>query len=256
MDRTSTKAIAYDRIQRAGAAASLSDRDHQILQFKKKQLSYEEGENLVKQGAFAAQVLYIQSGLARIFLQTGPRKQISVRVAGPGSFLGFSSLYGQETYSYSAVALKKLQACMIHKEGLRELLDENGTLAREITAEHLRDERHLFAIISVLSHQQMRGKLAHALLYLSRDSFREEDIFLHLTRQDLASFAAITTESAIRYLKEFEKAGIVDLDGRTSSSAGRRNWKRLHGKAEATKHQGSFALSLCNPMQTESVFLP
>lgn len=60
----------------------------------------------------------------------------------------------------------------------------------------------------------MRGKLASGLLYLSQEDFLKEDVFEFLTRQELADFASISTESAIKFLKEFEKEDIILLDGK------------------------------------------
>ena len=60
----------------------------------------------------------------------------------------------------------------------------------------------------------MRGKLASALLYLSSDDFFGQDVFPHLSRQDIANFASIATESTIKFLKEFERDEIIKLDGK------------------------------------------
>jgi CRP/FNR family transcriptional regulator len=60
----------------------------------------------------------------------------------------------------------------------------------------------------------MRGKLASCLLYLSSEEFLEEDVFQYLTRQNIADFASITIESAVKFIKEFEKEGILKLKGK------------------------------------------
>ena len=39
----------------------------------------------------------------------------------------------------------------------------------------------------------------------------------YLTRQDIADFASISPESVIKFLKEFEKEGILKLEGREIS---------------------------------------
>ena len=61
----------------------------------------------------------------------------------------------------------------------------------------------------------MRGKLASTLLYLSQEEFLKENIFKYLTRQEIADFASISTESAIKFLKEFEKEKIIKLKAET-----------------------------------------
>ena len=73
----------------------------------------------------------------------------------------------------------------------------------------------------------MRGKLASALLYLSGDDFPGQDIFVHLSRQDLANFASVATESAIKLLKEFERDGIIALEGKEISIVDRAELEKI-----------------------------
>jgi CRP/FNR family transcriptional regulator len=103
---------------------------------------------------------------------------------------------------------------MIDKDGLRELLLKNNEFAMQVTASNYLIEKHLYEVIASMSFNQMRGKMASALLYLSSDKFLNEGIFQHLTRQDIADFASISTESAIKFLKEFEKDNIIRLSGK------------------------------------------
>jgi CRP-like cAMP-binding protein len=147
-------------------------------------------------------------------LQTGYNKQINIRIAKAGDFLAFSSVFGEEVYTYSSVAIKDSQICMIDKDGLKQLLLKNNEFAMRITSNNYKIEKHLFKIIASISYKQMRGKIATALLYLSDKEFMEEEIFQHLTRQDIADFASISTESAIKFLKEFENEGILKLSGK------------------------------------------
>lgn len=185
-----------------------------FLEHKKKQLLYSKGENIFKQGAFAHHVIYVLSGLIKVYIQTGYNKQVNIRIAKAGEFLAFSSVFGEDVYTYSTVALKDSMVCMIDKEGLRELLKKNNEFSMQITATNYKIEKHLYEVITSMSFNQMRGKIASSLLYLSTDEFIEEGIFQHLTRQDIADFATISTESSIKFLKEFEKDKIIKLSGK------------------------------------------
>lgn len=180
----------------------------------KTRISYLKGETLFKQGAFAPYVLFVVKGLIKVYLQTGYDKQVNINLAKTGDFLAFSSIFGENIHTYSAQALKDSEICMIEKESLKDILLQNPQFALEITSKNYRNERHLLEIIKNLSYKQMRGKLASGLIYLSQEDFLKEDVFEFLTRQELADFASIATESAIKFLKEFEKEGIVRLDGK------------------------------------------
>lgn len=192
----------------------LSAGNQELLRHKKKQLFYQKGENIFKQGAFAPYVMFVQMGLVKLYLQTGHNKQINIRVAKPGDLLAFSSVFGEDSYTYSSLALKDSEICMIDKEGLKQVLYDNNEFAMKITSSNFKNEKHLLNIISSISHKQMRGKLATTLLYLSAKDFLDEQIFQYLSRQDIANFASITAESAIKFLKEFEKEGIIKIKGK------------------------------------------
>lgn len=188
--------------------------DFSGLNEHKTRVTYLKGENIFKQGAFAPYVLYVVSGLVKVYVQTGFEKQINIGLAKTGDFLAFASLFGQNIHSYSTQALKTAEICMIEKESLKKILLENPEFALKITSANYKNEAHLIEILKNISYKQMRGKLASALLYLSQDEFVNEKIFSFLTRQDIAEFANISTESAIRFLKEFEKENLLKLSGK------------------------------------------
>ena len=178
------------------------------------QLIYRPGENLFKQGAFSPYVMYVADGLVKMYLQTGPEKIVNLRLAKTGEFLAFSSLFGAQVYNYSASAIKESLICMIDKNALNQLIGKNPDFAIRITSANCRCEEHFIHIIKNISYKQMRGKLASALLYLASDEFKGFDVFQTLSRREIADFACISTESAIRFLKEFEKEGIISLNGK------------------------------------------
>jgi len=186
----------------------------EFLNSRKTQITYLKGETIFKQGAFAPYILYVVDGLVKVFLQTGSIKQLNIRLTKQGDFMAFSSVFGTNIFNCSALALKDSTICMIEKTALKELLMKNADFAMRITSRNCRNEGRYLDIIQNTSYKQMRGKLASALLYLSSEEFLKEDVFQYLTRQDIADFASITIESAVKFIKEFEKEGILKLKGK------------------------------------------
>ncbi len=180
----------------------------------KTQITYLKGENIFKQGAFAPYVIFVVKGLVKVYLQKGYDKQINISLAKTGDFLAFSSIFGENIHTYSTQAIKDSVICMIEKESLKQILIDNPEFALELTSKNYKNESHLFEIIKNTSYKQMRGKLASSLLYLSQEDFFKEDVFNYLTRQDIADFASISTESAIKFLKELEKENVIKLVGK------------------------------------------
>ncbi len=190
--------------------SSLSTQDISFLNEKKTQVAYNKGETLIKQNAFAPHVLFLNSGSAITVLETAAQKHINVHLAQQGDYIGFSALFSN-TYRYSATALTQAQVCMIEKEALSKVLKSNPQFAWQMTARNWQQEQRYLEMIKNLSYKQMRGKFASALLYLYRTNISESSVFHLFTRQQLADFAAITVESAVRMLKEFEKEGLLAL---------------------------------------------
>jgi CRP/FNR family transcriptional regulator, polysaccharide utilization system transcription regulator len=119
--------------------------------------------------------------------------------------MAFSSVFGDNIYNYSAVALKDSAICMIDKTVLKQLLMKNADFSMHSTSRNSRNEERYLEIIQNIFNKQMRGKLASALLYLSSEEYLKEDVFQYLTRQDIADFASITIESAVKFIKDFER---------------------------------------------------
>jgi len=185
-----------------------------FINSSKTQITYFKGETLFKQGAFAPYVLFVVEGLVKMFLQMGINRQLNLSLAKQGEFMSFSSVFDETIYNYSAVAIKDSTICMIDKTALKQLLMKNTDFAIRITSRNVKNERHFLEIIRNISYNQMRGKLASALLYLSNDELHDENVFRYLTRQDIADFASITVESAVKFLKEFEAEGLLKLRGK------------------------------------------
>ncbi len=192
----------------------LKPEEQTLISSGKTELTYLAGETLFKQGAFSTHVLLVMDGLVKVYLQAGRDKQLNLQLAKPGDFLAFASVFGETVHTTSAIALTDTQVCMIDKENMRQLLMNNAEFAMRITSRNFRDERQLLTVIGNITYKQMRGKLASALLYLSGDEFSGQEVFPHLSRQDIANFASIATESAIKFLKEFERDGIIVLEGK------------------------------------------
>ncbi len=65
--------------------SNLPQEDIDFLNERKIQVSYLKGETIFKQGAFAPHVLFVNKGLAMVYLQVGKSKQINIQISPPGA---------------------------------------------------------------------------------------------------------------------------------------------------------------------------
>jgi CRP/FNR family transcriptional regulator len=172
------------------------------------------GEDVCKQGAFASSIIYILDGLIKLSIEGPNNKSFILRIVNPAEFIGLSSLFGENTYHYSARTLMDTTICMIEKESINKLIRENGVFASEIIKWHCNIATHHYKKIKSLTYKQLHGRLADTLIYLSREDFEIKNVFQYMTRKDLAELSAMSTEGAVRILSEFDRDGIIKLKGK------------------------------------------
>jgi len=186
----------------------------EFINSKKAQIKYRKDENLCKQGAFASYVLYISKGLVKLYLENTNDKFTNIKILKTTDFIGLASIYGENIYNYSVVALDETDVCLIDKNAIRKLLENNAKFASEMIKQYCYREKYFFNIMKSISYKQMPGRLADALLNLSSEEYKNESIFKYITRKDIADFACISKESTIKLLTEFNNEGIIKVDGK------------------------------------------
>lgn len=186
----------------------------EFINQNKTQIIYRKDENICKEKAYASNVLYIADGLVKLYLESPDNKHINLKILKTSEYIGLSSIYGDNIYHYSAVALVDSTICMINKDSFRKLLIDNGHFASKIIQWYCYKETQLFDRIRSLVHKQMHGRLADTLLYLSDESFDLDILFNSLSRKDIADFACISTESTVRLLTELKNDGVIEMEGK------------------------------------------
>ena len=208
----------------------LYDQELDFVDNQKTQVSFMKGETVFKQGAFAPHLLYVIDGLVLIYLQSGRGKCLNVCLVKPGDFLTLSPVFDRDVYQCSARALTNASVCMIDKKAVQDLLKNNAEFASGIMARNQKHDDRFLEILSSISFKQMRGKLASALLYLSSEEFEGVNVFYALSRRDIARFASITLESAVKFIKEFEKEGLIEVQGRHIRVLDRQKLQEINDK--------------------------
>ncbi len=181
----------------------------ELIRGSKTQVRFRKGDHLTKQGAFSSYVLFIISGLARQYVEG--ERDYNLRIITPGEFVGLSAVFTKNTFNYSSVALTDCQVFLIEKEAITTVMKQNGMFAFNMVKRYSDQNSNLFDTLRTVLYKQMNGRIAETLLYI--DEFKPENptIFQLLSRKDIADFAGISTESAVKLLKSFEKDGLIEL---------------------------------------------
>ncbi len=182
-----------------------------LVSSSKTQVFFRKDDNLTKQGAFASYVLFVINGLAKQYLEGAGTKNFNLRIIRPGEFVGLSGVFFGNVFNYSSIALTDCQVFLIEKETMAKVIRQNGSFGFSITKRYCEQNANLLNTVRNLMYKQMNGRLADALLYIDSLRNEAEEIFQLLSRKDIADFAGISTESAVKLLKTFEKDGLIEL---------------------------------------------
>jgi len=190
----------------------LSTPEVELVRASKTQILFRKGDNLTKQGAFASYVLFIISGLVRQYVEGDSSRNYNLRIIRPGEFVGLSAVFTKNTFNYSSIALTDCQVFLIEKDAIAKVVKQNGMFAFTMITRYCEQNANLFDTLRTVIYKQMNGRIAETLLYIDGFKTDNPNIFQLLSRKDIADFAGISTESAVKLLKSFEKDGLIELN--------------------------------------------
>lgn len=190
---------------------SLSASEVDLVRNSKTQILFRKGDNLTKQGAFTSYTLFVIKGIARQYIEDDGQKSHNLRIIQPGEFVGLSSVFTSKRFDYSSVAITDCQVFLIENEAINQVCNQNGEFAMSISKRYFEQNANLYEKLRKLLYKQMNGRMAETLLYLNSLKKEHSDLFQLLTRKEIADFAGVSTESAVKLLKRFEKDGLIEL---------------------------------------------
>jgi len=156
----------------------------------------------------------VHHGKVKVFKTTNEGNIQILRLAKDGDIIGYRSLLAGEQYRAAAEAIEDSQICLIPKQYIFELLNNNIYLSLKIMENFARDLKSAEKKNVDLLHKTSKERLAESLLLL-KDTFGVNDrgfINVVLNREDIANITGMATETVVRCLREWNDAGVIDLD--------------------------------------------
>lgn len=208
---------------------TLTEEQLDLIEQNKVEVNYRKGEIICKQGTFAPHVVFLQEGLAKVYLE-GENENLVLKIMPAGNLISLSSvLTDNNLFHYSALAYEDSKACLININTFRELIHINNEFAAAIIDIMCENSMQTFGRFYCLTHKQLYGRLADILLCLADRIFKNNDFELNLSRKEMAELSGMSTESVIRMLKKFKDDGIIDMEGKQLSI---KNYEQLRQISE------------------------
>ncbi|NOU17921.1 MAG: Crp/Fnr family transcriptional regulator [Bacteroidales bacterium] len=178
------------------------------------QLHFEKGETIVKQGSKSTHLIFLHKGILKFTYQNQSGKNFIMTVVAGPKLLGGANLFFKNTNIFSLVAIEKCDICLIDENAFKNTLVNHGNYLLTLFEKTIEMfQSSIFNFIS-LAHQQVNGRIADILIYLSEEVYKNQEYEFTLSRKEIAEFAACSHENVITTLSRLNKEGTITLVGK------------------------------------------
>lgn len=201
----------YDCIKKSSCFKDLSKENFEKIRSNKLELFFKKGEIICKQGTYAANIMYLNEGSAKTYLESSNNKNNIISVLPQGEMIGLPSLFSNRVYPYTAAALEDCKICSFDIRMIEDFIRSDGVFAsslikciNELTIQNY--DRYIFN-----TQRPLKSRLADILIHLSEDIYCSNEFTMSLSRLDLAEWTQMAPESVTRILSNFKNDEIIDV---------------------------------------------
>lgn len=193
----------------------LTEEEKFLLNKNKKEVRFKKGETLVKQGAFASHIIFLEKGLAKVYLE-GPQNDLILKIVAENNFLALSSVFdGNNAFIYSISAYVDSVATLISIDIFKQLLRNNNRFSNQIISLLNANTAQIYGRFYCVTRKQSNGRVADIILCLAENVFKTREFKLNISRNDLADLTGLSSESVIKIFKDFKSEKIIDVNGKS-----------------------------------------
>ena len=176
---------------------------------KKGEAIFSEGENV--NGIFC-----IKDGVCKLSKLSANGNEQIIKLVTKGELLGQRSLISDAPVNLSAIAIEDMEVCFVPKKEIMGFFNENNQFSMNVVKSICGDLKEADDHLVAMAQKSVKQRLAAALLELHETFGVHEDQSLNikLSREELANMVGTATESCIRLLSEFNKQGLIALEGK------------------------------------------
>lgn len=179
--------------------------------------AYKKKESIYREGEYPHVLYYIKSGKVKLSKSSDYGKEFITQLCGPGEFLGYLALLENTAFSEEATAIEDSDIALIPIEEFKKLISNNREVTNNfikiLSKNVLEQEERLLK----LAYGNVRERVATVIesLYEKYGNEGSRKIELNISREELAGYAGIATESLIRTLTDFKSEGLIANDGKS-----------------------------------------
>lgn len=168
------------------------------------------GQTLFAEDEAATHVFSVSSGVVACFKLTADGQRQIVSFAYPGDFLGLAA---DGRYAYGAEAIAPARVCKLRRRDMEELQARFPQLDRKMLEMAQAELAAAQERMLLLGRKGARERVASFLLGQARRQGRsldvEIEVWLPMTRGDVADYLGLTLETVSRVFSAFKREGLA-----------------------------------------------
>ena len=206
----------FEFIKNIPLFSGLSPEEIQGLSDSSERRKYPRGSIVLYQSDEGQVIYLILKGRVKVVLTNEEGKETILDILQPGNHFGEMAVFDHLPRSATIVTMEESEFLIISQEVLTDQILKNPSIALKLLAEMSRRLREADEQINSLAHLDVRGRIARALLRLSKEANAIETenhrMIPRPSSKDIAAMTGTSRETVSRILGNFSKKGLIGLN--------------------------------------------
>ncbi|KFF73650.1 Crp/Fnr family transcriptional regulator [Chryseobacterium sp. P1-3] len=195
----------------------LSEYDKEMLQKVMQVKNYRKNEAIFTEGTIPNGIFYLKEGKVKKYKVDNDGREQIIYIYNAGEFFGYSAILNDYSYGDTTQVIESSVVAFIPKEDFLHILDQSMVFSRFL----LKSLSHEFSVMAnlmtILSQRTVRERAALSLLILHnkyKSNNTIENVYITLSRVDLANMVGTARETLARILHDFREEQLIAMEGR------------------------------------------
>ncbi len=210
LEQTDCKSCVF----RTWAFDKLTREELDLINQNKKEVYYEKGEIICREGTPVENFLYLQKGLVKLYKTEKNDKEHIISIAKPLDFIGLLGIFSNKKHINTISVLENSTICFVDLNIIKQLMKNNGEFALDFIEKISKVSDDVLNTRLNINTKQLRGRIAFILLFFADHIYENKHFELPISRKEIAQLIDMSTENVIRILSEFRKDGIINIEGK------------------------------------------
>lgn len=190
----------------------MSKKELEMIDETRYEVEYNPGEIIFKQGTRTTQMISINYGLAKAYIEGFDNRNLVLGILKPTEIIGGPGTYVDNMHHFSVMAIEPTHCCFFDLTVFKKVVRSNNKISDYvIRSVSIKSINYFHKFIS-LTQKNVNGRIAETLLYLHDEVYKTNPMKLSISRQDLADMTGMTKDTTTRVLKDLSQDGIINCN--------------------------------------------